>query len=78
MKIVKFKDGKFGVRKGILFFKFLDLTDTYFWLTSYSNVEQYCKGTLEQAKQALGKQRLTKVKFDKGKVYKDAINHLRR
>ena len=55
MKIVKFKDGRYGVRKSCIFIDFyLDLVsyDTNWW-TTRSKWMKDCKGTLEECRKAL-------------------------
>jgi hypothetical protein len=51
MKIVQFKNGTYGVRKGSWFseYTYLDMRnrDVYFWHQQYR--KEYCEGTLEQA-----------------------------
>lgn len=66
MKIVQFKDGTFGIRKGWWFTKyvFLDLKDTnYFWPLDHQNFK-YSKGTHNQVIEIFN--RLN----DKGIIYK--------
>lgn len=52
MKIVKFKDGKYAVRKGILFgYSYHDISNniSYGWWDKPIHVDAYCKGTYEEA-----------------------------
>lgn len=53
-RLVQFKDGRFGARRGILFKEFLDLYDPklYTW-TSTNARERHCKGTEAQVKEAI-------------------------
>lgn len=62
IRIVKFKDGKYAVRKWTMIgFQFLDIDDgDCWWLNSESE-----RGTLKQAEEAL-----EKWKDRKGKIYK--------
>jgi hypothetical protein len=57
MKIVKFKDGKYGIRQWNWFFfryEFKDLDpDCPRWFGFYSIRFKYCKGTLPAVKKAL-------------------------
>ena len=64
MRIVKFKDGLFGIRRRMMGFEFLDLRDEIYWWSKYEFVEEYCKGTLDQCKEVHDKQ---KQKPDYGK-----------
>ena len=51
MVIVKFKDGKYAVRKFSitgLCYEYKDLKDTYWWSRG-SNFFSHCKGSLEDA-----------------------------
>lgn len=45
MKIVKFKNGKFGVRRGFMpgFYSFLDMKDGEFWWSIQSHVKTYAQ-----------------------------------
>jgi hypothetical protein len=53
-KLVKFRDGKFGARKGWFVYEFLDLLDPklYTW-TGLNDKIKYCKGTEAQVKEAI-------------------------
>lgn len=53
-RLVKFKDGKFGARRGWLLYQFLDLYDPklYTWTSSYAKIK-HCKGTEAQVKEAI-------------------------
>lgn len=60
MKIVKFKDGAYAVRKGSWLFgyKYLDLTPQrkIYWLDAKEGVDGYClTPNLERAKHALAR-----------------------
>ena len=59
IRIVKFKDGKYAVRKWTIYgFQFLDIDgDDYWWLNS-----KYERGTLKEAELALEKWRDRKGK----------------
>lgn len=60
MKIVKFSDGKYGVRKWTLFgYEYLDLLQPVFWWGLDSTFFGYCHGTLQAAEKAA-------ARFDKG------------
>ena len=61
-KLVKFKDGRYGARKGFFFYKFLDLSYSAgsSW-SSYKFVNKYCKGTEARAREAIAANA-----FDKG------------
>lgn len=61
MKIVKFKDGSYGIRKGVLFFySYLDLfNQSYWWHFGYKTMA-YCRGTLEEC------EKLYNLMTDKG------------
>ena len=50
-KIVKFKDGRYGVRKRVWFFwfKYKSMYGDSWWPSQYK-LKAYCKGTLEQCK----------------------------
>ncbi len=73
MKIVKFKDGRYGVRKFELFmgWQYLSLTEDFWWPIRYAH--KYCAGTLKEAQQAMNRDR----NFDFGKPVccKCGINH---
>ena len=50
MKLVKFKDGTYGVRKMVWFeFMYLDLTDPSHWWTINCSDFNNCKGSKEEA-----------------------------
>lgn len=51
--IVEFRDGKFGVRKGIIIKEYLDLQDRNQWWFGLEYANKYCKDTLEIASTAL-------------------------
>ena len=53
-KLVEFKDGRFGARKGFLVKEFLDLHDPkqFVWIAA-ANRDKYCKGTRAQAEAAI-------------------------
>lgn len=49
IEIVKFKNGKYAVRKkGFVSYVYIDKVDYYEW--SLNNAETYCQGTLEEIK----------------------------
>lgn len=55
-RIVKFSDGTYGVRKWcFLGYKMLDIYDCDYWWYGNGYWSVYCKGTLEEAKNALEK-----------------------
>lgn len=56
MEIVKFKDGRYGIRKGnfITGYKFISLNTFLEW-KGRKEIEKYCKGTFEEAKEAHSK-----------------------
>lgn len=60
-KLVQFKDGRFGVRKGnwLIGYSFLDLRDYDYWWNILAHVNKYCRGTKEEA--AKGLQRVTDI-----------------
>ena len=67
MKIVKFKNGKYGVRKfGWFGYEYADLEvgSTYWWSPTY--VERYAQGSLERAIEVLERRRDKPSNFDKG------------
>lgn len=71
MKIVKFKDGTYGLKKfGSFGFEFADLRDANFWFssTSYYCID-HCRGTLKEVK-SIYKEHIEKIKKlkDKGKI----------
>ena len=51
-KLVKFRDGRYGARKGFLgFYEFLDIRfPLQFTWTSTHGIDTFCKGTEEHAK----------------------------
>ena len=54
MRIVKFKDGRFGIRKGFFNYEFLGLRGVEdYWWGKYEFIEKYCKGTIEECKETL-------------------------
>lgn len=66
MKIVKFKDGRYGIRKGIIFYKFLDIQKYNYWWRRKEHIEIRAKGTLDEVKKALD------IVTDNGVEVKDA------
>lgn len=52
MKIVKFKNGTYGLRKGIFFFSFRDLEGRYWWHRNSVYLSTY-QGTLEEVKRLI-------------------------
>ena len=65
-RIVKFKDGKYGVRRWGFGWEFLDMRDLSYWWSSAKDEYAYAiHGTIEQARAGLNKQ---KKKADKGKA----------
>lgn len=51
IKIVKFKDGKYGIRKGVFNFSFKELSGDYWW-TRNSGFFSECKGNLKEVEKA--------------------------
>ena len=51
-QLVQFRDGRFGARKGLFTCTYLGMSDSHEWYAP-SNVNRYCKGTKEQALQAI-------------------------
>ena len=50
-KIVKFRDGSYGIRKKVGLFRryrFQSLNNPEFWWEAGHHCSQYCKGTLDQ------------------------------
>ena len=50
MKVVKFDDGMYAIRKwvwGTLEYKYLDLENTEFWWGDIINIDRFCKGALD-------------------------------
>lgn len=69
MKIVKFRDGKFGIRCGWIFYSYMgDSIDSPHWWSGKEYIEKYCHMSLERV-QTIWK-KLTnpepKVGFDYG------------
>ena len=52
-KLVKFEDGRFGVRAWFFGYKYLSLKKSGYVWRDAPNVEDYCKGTQEHALKAL-------------------------
>lgn len=55
-KIVRFKNGKYGVLRGgwfLMGYSFLDLVSKDHWWTKPNHIVAYAQGTHEQAKEAL-------------------------
>lgn len=52
-QLVQFRDGRFGARKGLFTHSYLELTIPYAEFQVDSNIRRYCKGTKEQALQAI-------------------------
>jgi len=50
MKIVKFGNGKFGIRKGVIFFSYLDKWNYNIWWKKNHYVDRFCQ--FESAKAA--------------------------
>jgi len=63
-KLVKFKDGRYGARKGFFFYKFLDLRypQNEPWFLEEA-INMWCKGTEAEAKKAIS---IAVKTFDKG------------
>jgi hypothetical protein len=59
MRLVQFKDGSWGVKKGLFSKEYLDISGNYalcdLWWCAPESVDRYCKGTLEDAAKAMGK-----------------------
>lgn len=69
-KLVEFRDGRFGVRRGLLAKEFLDLYDPklFTWYSENAR-EKYCKGTKAQCEVALAIYNKHKAnKHDVGKI----------
>ena len=51
MKVVQFRDGKYGVRKGLLFYRFRDMVHPWCWWSADSEYFRDCKtDDLEKAR----------------------------
>lgn len=61
MQIVKFKNGKYAVRKGFLLYQFRDLKDNMWWPNRFP-YQHYFQGTLEQCQEVLSKEQNRKDK----------------
>ena len=59
-KLVQFRDGRYAVRAWFFGYKYLSLKNSGYVWRQPSNVEDYCKGTKEEALKALA------VQQDKG------------
>ena len=59
MKLVRFKDGRWGVKKWLFSCQYLDVSDSISrvdpWWYGPEYVDRYCKGTLEEAAKAMGR-----------------------
>ena len=69
--IVKFKDGRYGARTGLFFYKFLDLIDhPHLDCPTWSgpkSIDKYCKGTLAEVTEVLNKYNIAQTnRNDKG------------
>ena len=65
MKIVQFKNGKYGVRKWSFFHwrhLYLDLSDFVYWWYIPAYIPQYCHGSLEQAQEGFAAQQSARDK----------------
>ena len=69
MKIVKFRSGKYAIRRGIFFYGYKDLRSLGFWWGRYSRYVGDCVGTLEQVMDELERLK-RKEPIDFGKVIK--------
>ena len=65
-KIVQFADGSYGVRRGFIWYQYLDATRHHvFWWSGAEYVDKYCKfDTVEDA------ERMYKEKTIKAKIIK--------
>jgi len=72
MKIVKFKDDTYGLRKfGPFGFEYCSLKSDDVWFTNSVYRLQHCQGTLQQAMEMHAIQERIKLKLkDRGKVIK--------
>ena len=50
VKLVKFEDGKFGIRRGFIVYQYRDLQHPEYWWHSSGKFFPSCKGTIEQCK----------------------------
>lgn len=71
MKLVKFKNGKYGVRKGSFLFgyEFLDVNYENRWWLEAKNIEKYAQTTYEAANKLFLKANNPRI-LDTGKVIK--------
>ena len=66
MRLVQFKDGSWGVKRGLFSSQYLDIRDSRYgdlWWCAPESVDLYCKGTLEDAAKAMGK-KMSKTPID--------------
>ena len=54
MKIVKFGDGKYGLRKGLIFYRYLDLQGGDYWWEKNGYYFATCRGSKERAEEMFG------------------------
>lgn len=64
MKLVKFNDGTFGVRRGWFFYQFADKQDQFYWWSKTENVEEYSKCTEERAREILARLKFNPLKHE--------------
>ena len=77
MKIVMFKDGTFGIRKGVFIYTYKDLKENYWWSTD-SFIFKYCKGTLDEAKENffIAEDKGTPIKINKTEEEEMKLNQM--
>lgn len=72
MKLVQFKDGRFGIRRWVvwpIYARFLDLSTVDYWWYSPEHIERWAKGSEDDARDAMKKCKdKHKLRIDKGKV----------
>lgn len=59
IKLVKFSNGKFGVRRGWIFYEYFDLKDTQYWWEKSSRHFPYCMVDIDIARHAFNMLTLT-------------------
>jgi hypothetical protein len=68
MKIVKFKNGKYAIRKGIVSYEYKDLKTNYWW-SRYSNYFSDCQGTLKEIDETIKRMK------EKGNIISNVVMH---
>jgi hypothetical protein len=68
-KVVKFRNGQFGIRRwGFFEYQYLDLSGDCYWWTIKEYVAKYAAGTEEQVRERIALYLVPKVRMDTSNV----------